>query len=501
MFSSSSHIRSAPSTILNPALQAFLSGPALSRNPSDDDPNGDGYDEPRRPPAHKRKITTVEDDRIEREKAKEREREKDAERTGMDSLLPEQAERQTSTGSKKSTDSGFGSLGSPSESTSNMSTSTSKAGSGSGSGLMSTSGSGGSGGSGTGTGTEEASNTSTKATTPEQENAQEAAGTVAGGSVQPSISRAASEFGHLGLGLGGGGAMHGSMYASGASNGGYVSDPFGYMASSGGHSSFAPPVMWSGPPGTAGHEHYSPSMSGTASGVGGGSVSHRLMNMADPFAPAPSLPSASPSGGAIENRMANVSGWMDRNASAMMSGAPDPFGYMGSDSNLGVGDRSAQTLPSLTPRQSSHSRGSTPTPTEASGTRAGGPSASKRPLVPSQSPIIGTASSSSSAHASSSSSSHLTSSHSAPVHPPSQLGSGVGGEGAWGEVEPLYKEAYVTFGAGVMAKEVDLWTAEHPLEGKEGPVAVAPANVMDEKRREGRSLGGQSRKVVYHVPL
>lgn len=67
-----------------------------------------------------------------------------------------------------------------------------------------------------------------------------------------------------------------------------------------------------------------------------------------------------------------------------------------------------------------------------------------------------------------------------------------------------------------MAKEVDLWTAEHPLDGKEGSVAVAPASVMspgwagedsglatkaDEKRREGGSPGGKSRKVVYHVPL
>lgn len=47
--------------------------------------------------------------------------------------------------------------------------------------------------------------------------------------------------------------------------------------------------------------------------------------------------------------------------------------------------------------------------------------------------------------------------------------------------KPIHQHAYVTFGAGMRQKEIDQYTAQHPL--------------------EGTSLSGQASHIPYHVPL
>lgn len=57
------------------------------------------------------------------------------------------------------------------------------------------------------------------------------------------------------------------------------------------------------------------------------------------------------------------------------------------------------------------------------------------------------------------------------------------GMGGMVPAEPIHSHAYVTFGAGMRQKEVDLYTAEHPLEGTSRVTGM---------REEGL--------VPYHVP-
>lgn len=56
---------------------------------------------------------------------------------------------------------------------------------------------------------------------------------------------------------------------------------------------------------------------------------------------------------------------------------------------------------------------------------------------------------------------------------------GAGNSFIWSR--PIHQHAYVTFGAGVRQKEIDRYTAEHPL--------------------EAASLSGMDSRVPYHVPL
>lgn len=63
------------------------------------------------------------------------------------------------------------------------------------------------------------------------------------------------------------------------------------------------------------------------------------------------------------------------------------------------------------------------------------------------------------------------------------MGMGMGMGGIAPPAEPIHSHAYVTFGAGMRQKEVDLYTAEHPLEGI------------------SRVTGGREEGLVpYHVP-
>lgn len=50
-----------------------------------------------------------------------------------------------------------------------------------------------------------------------------------------------------------------------------------------------------------------------------------------------------------------------------------------------------------------------------------------------------------------------------------------------GRAQPIYPHAYVTFGAGMRQKEVDMFTAKHPL--------------------EATSSLGPNEGIPYHVPL
>ena len=50
--------------------------------------------------------------------------------------------------------------------------------------------------------------------------------------------------------------------------------------------------------------------------------------------------------------------------------------------------------------------------------------------------------------------------------------------------KPILPHAYVTFGAGMRQKEVDLYTADHPFEG---------VNPVTNAREEG--------VVPYHIPM
>jgi hypothetical protein len=49
------------------------------------------------------------------------------------------------------------------------------------------------------------------------------------------------------------------------------------------------------------------------------------------------------------------------------------------------------------------------------------------------------------------------------------------------QAQPIYPNAYVTFGAGMRQKEIDTYTANHQL--------------------EARSLAGPNTTIPYHVPL
>ena len=58
-----------------------------------------------------------------------------------------------------------------------------------------------------------------------------------------------------------------------------------------------------------------------------------------------------------------------------------------------------------------------------------------------------------------------------------------GGFGAVAPAKPVHPHAYVTLGAGMRQKEVDMYTAEHPLEGFSGVTGTR-----------------QERIVPYHIP-
>ena len=48
------------------------------------------------------------------------------------------------------------------------------------------------------------------------------------------------------------------------------------------------------------------------------------------------------------------------------------------------------------------------------------------------------------------------------------------------QLEPRYPHVYVTFGAGVLQKEIDMYTADNPVEAKEsadGTVGLIPYHV------------------------
>ena len=69
--------------------------------------------------------------------------------------------------------------------------------------------------------------------------------------------------------------------------------------------------------------------------------------------------------------------------------------------------------------------------------------------------------------------------------PASESGSGPGGHlGTMHYARPVHPHTYVTFGAGMRQKEVDMYTADHPF------VGVSP---VTGEREEGA--------VPYHIPM